>query len=73
MRCRYYLPWVETSRGEIDDACVNNEKRTIKQCPFFNRPEECPEFEQTGGAVSKGSRMSPETTPPKQETTKVKP
>lgn len=46
MRCKYYLPWVETSRGEIDDACVNSEKRTIKQCCYWNAPEFCPEFKE---------------------------
>ena len=46
MRCKYYLPWVETSRGEIDDACVNNEARTIKQCHYWHDPEHCPEFKE---------------------------
>jgi len=46
MRCKYYLPWVETSRGEIDDACVNNERRTIKQCCYCKDPEKCPEFKE---------------------------
>ena len=46
MRCKYFLPWVETSKGEINDACVDNEKRTIKQCNHCNHPEECPEFKE---------------------------
>lgn len=46
MSCKYYLPWTTTSQGEIDDACVNNEKRTIKQCPYWRCPENCPEFKE---------------------------
>jgi len=43
--CKFFLPWVETSRGEICDACVNNEKRTIRQCEHTHRPEDCPDYE----------------------------
>ena len=46
MICKYYLPWVETSRGEIDDACVNEEARTIKQCSYCTHPLDCPEFKE---------------------------
>ena len=46
MKCKYFLPWVVTSRGETNDACVNDEKRTIKQCQFWNRPVDCPEFKE---------------------------
>lgn len=42
--CKYYLPWVNTSREEINDACVNNEKRTIKRCDHWNKPEACPDY-----------------------------
>ena len=30
--CEKYLPWTDTSKGEINDACVNYEKRIIKRC-----------------------------------------
>ena len=46
MKCKYYLPWVETSSGELNDACVNNEKRTIKSCCYWNDPEHCPEYKE---------------------------
>ena len=51
MNCKHYLPWtVVCSLGcgqqEIDDACVNNEKRTIKQCEHTRNPEACPEFQK---------------------------
>ena len=46
INCKYYLPWVVTSIGEIDDACVNNEKRTIKQCDHWRKPEACPDFKR---------------------------
>lgn len=45
MICKYYLPWTTTSTGEINDACVDNEKRTIRQCEFTRCPEGCPKFE----------------------------
>lgn len=49
--CKYYLPWAVVantfSQEEINDACVNNEKKTIKHCAFCeNRRCECPEFEE---------------------------
>ncbi len=46
-RCKFFLPWVETSKGEVNHACVNNEKRTIKVCDQFNHPERCAEFKNT--------------------------
>ena len=46
MICKYYLPLVETSRGEINDACVNEEARTIKHCCYSQDPEHCPEFSE---------------------------
>ena len=30
--CEKYLPWTTTSVGEINDACVDREKRIIKRC-----------------------------------------
>lgn len=30
--CPKFQPWCGTSKGEIDEACVDNEKRTIKRC-----------------------------------------
>ena len=35
--CRYYLPWITTSQGEIMDVCVDDDRRAIKRC----NPEEC--------------------------------
>lgn len=45
MNCKHYLPWTTTSRGEIIDACVNNEKRTICQCSHTRCPESCPNYQ----------------------------
>ena len=42
--CKYFLPWITTSHGEINTVCVDNEKRTSKRCPFENKWEECPDF-----------------------------
>ena len=49
--CKHYLPWAIVastfSQEEINDACVNNEKRTIKHCCFReDRRCECPDFEE---------------------------
>ena len=30
--CPKYQPWTSTSKGEINDACIDREKRIIKQC-----------------------------------------
>jgi hypothetical protein len=30
--CEKYLPWTDTSKGEINNACVDREKRIIKRC-----------------------------------------
>jgi hypothetical protein len=30
--CKNYLPWTMTSKGEINDACVDYENRIIKKC-----------------------------------------
>ena len=43
-RCKFFLPWVETSSGEINRACVDEEKHTIRRCSQYNHPERCPEF-----------------------------
>ena len=47
--CKYYSPWVTTSRGEIRDACVDDERRRIKQCDHLNHPEECPDYKEREG------------------------
>ena len=51
MNCKHYLPWAVTystgaGQHEINDACVNNEKRTIKACCFCRHPEQCPEYKK---------------------------
>lgn len=46
-KCKFFLPWIETSQGETNRVCVNEEKRTIKRCNQFNHPERCPEFKYT--------------------------
>lgn len=47
--CKHYLPWTIVasafSQEEINDACVNEEKRTIKRCPYRMNKETCEEFE----------------------------
>ena len=32
--CKYYRPWQGTSRGEINDVCVDDEKRTMQKCDW---------------------------------------
>ena len=32
--CPYFLPWVNTSRGEILCACVDNVAKTIRKCEW---------------------------------------
>lgn len=49
--CKYYLPWAivatSYSQEEINNACVNKEKRTIKRCGFkWDCQGECPDFEE---------------------------
>ena len=56
MRCKYYLPWTTTSHGEINDACVNNEARTIKHCHYWRDPENCPEYKEEEKWSSTSSR-----------------
>ena len=48
-RCLNFLPWVETSTGEINHACVMNEKRIIRRCNQFNHPERCPDYVESFG------------------------
>ena len=49
--CRHYQPWTIVAfafrQEEINDACVNEKKRTIRACPrqFQNNPETCPNYE----------------------------
>jgi hypothetical protein len=49
--CKHYLPWVVVAgafrQEEINDACVNDKRRTICACPrqFQNNPETCPNYE----------------------------
>lgn len=31
-KCPHHLPWTTTSQGEIDDACIDRERRIIKRC-----------------------------------------
>lgn len=50
MRCKHYQPYCVTYRAgygqhEINDACVNEDKRTIRQCDHTRCQESCPEFE----------------------------
>ena len=47
--CKHYLPWTVTysvggGQHEINDACVNNEKRTIKRCDFCRDHSKCPDY-----------------------------
>lgn len=32
--CKYYRPWVGTSKGEINCACVDYIKRIIRKCDY---------------------------------------
>ena len=48
--CKHFLPWCVTcsmgaGQHEINDACVNNDKRTIKHCDHTRKPEDCPEYQ----------------------------
>lgn len=43
-RCKFFRSWVTTSQGEINRACVDEEKRTMRRCSQYNHPERCPEF-----------------------------
>ena len=43
--CYYYKLWITTSQGEVNDVCVNDEKRTIRRCPFYRKGwTKCPEY-----------------------------
>lgn len=48
--CKHYTPWAVVASSfhqeEINDACVNNEKRTIKHCLYCRKQTECPEYEE---------------------------
>lgn len=50
MSCKYYLPWTITysigaGQSEIDDVCINEDKRTIRKCPFRREKQcECPDY-----------------------------
>ena len=50
--CKHYRPWVVTNKGEINCACVDEEKRTITKCDYTE---------------SKGCWMSPKTTKSRKE------
>lgn len=49
--CKHYKPWTIVASAfrqeEINDACVNEKRRTICACPrqFQNKPETCPNYE----------------------------
>jgi len=32
MNCEHYLSWTTTSNGEINEVCIDYDKRTIKRC-----------------------------------------
>lgn len=50
MICKYYYLWAiisgSRSRGqEINGACLDEENRTIKKCPFRREKQcECPDY-----------------------------
>ena len=46
-RCKNFLPWVETSKGEINHACEIG--TNIRRCPQFNHPERCEQYEKKYG------------------------
>lgn len=46
-RCKNFCPWVETSKGETNHACVIG--TNIRQCPQFNHPERCEQYENKYG------------------------
>ena len=48
-RCMNFRPWVNTSLGEIDHACVMEWKKLIRKCKQFNHPERCPDYEESFG------------------------
>jgi hypothetical protein len=39
--CKYYRPWQDTSRGEINDVCVDEEKRTMQKCDWSYKDGYC--------------------------------
>lgn len=39
--CKYYRPWQDTSRGEINDVCVDDEKRTMQKCDWSYKDGYC--------------------------------
>lgn len=44
--CKHYLPWTNTSKEEINDACVINERRLIRRCSFRENKHKCIDFEE---------------------------
>lgn len=48
-RCNHFLPWLETSTGEINHACCIVDKRIIRRCNQFNHPERCPDYDDNFG------------------------
>lgn len=30
--CEKFLPWFGTNKGELEDVCIDREKRTVKSC-----------------------------------------
>ena len=48
--CKYYRPWLGTSRGEINDACVDDEKRVSARCDYNPKTGECWKTEKGGKA-----------------------
>ena len=42
--CEHYLPWTNTAKEEINDACVIRDKRLIRRCPYRDNKHECKDF-----------------------------
>ena len=49
--CKHYRPWVGTNKGEINCACVDEEKRIITTCDYTESKGcwKCPKTTKEGG------------------------
>ena len=49
--CKHYRSWVKTSRGEINCACVDEEKRITTTCDYTESKGcwKCPKTTKEGG------------------------
>ena len=46
--CKHFRPWLGTSKGEINNACVDDDARTSTQCDW-TKAKGCWKYPKKGG------------------------